>query len=67
MTAENEPRELRERIGRLSLAHQLYLFEVALGDYRRKCDEARAKMLQQVEVLREHGHAVHTGEKRAAG
>ncbi len=71
MADENELRELRERIGRLPLGHQMYLFELVLGDYRRRYEEAKAEMLQQVETLRElerqRGSAAFAGAKREAG
>ena len=54
MATNDEFSELRERIGRLGLGDQLYLFELVLGDNRRGYEETRAEMLQQVEALREH-------------
>lgn len=45
MADETELNELRERIGKLRLGDQLHLFELVLGDYRRKCEEATADML----------------------
>jgi hypothetical protein len=71
MADENELRELRERISRLRLSDQLYLFELVLSDYRRKCDEAAVEFRQQIEVLREHERQRETAEtagaKREAG
>jgi hypothetical protein len=45
MADENELRELRERISRLRLSDQLYLFELVLSDYRAACafDEEAGK------------------------
>jgi hypothetical protein len=54
MNDEHELQDLRKRIGRLPLGYQLSLFELVIGDYRRKCAEARVESLQPIEVLREH-------------
>ncbi len=43
---------LKERIARLRLHEQLHLFELVFGDYRRKCEEAMADMLAQIESQR---------------
>ncbi len=52
MTDESELNELRERIGKLRLGDQLHLFELVLGDDRRKYEDMRAELLkQQREIL----------------
>lgn len=47
MTNETELHDLRQRIGRLGLGEQLHLFELILGDYRRKDAEMRAEVQAQ--------------------
>ncbi|MDY3550965.1 hypothetical protein R5W24_000034 [Gemmata sp. JC717] len=66
MTDEAELNELRERIGRLRISEQLHLFELLLGDYRRKCDEARVTVRAELDALRAQ-ESSREGPKRAAG
>ena len=66
MADETELNELRERVGKLRLDQQLHLFELLLGDYRRKCDEARAENLAADAAQREWARRQTEG-RRAAG
>lgn len=66
MADEAELNELRERVGKLRLDQQLHLFELLLGDYRRKCDEARSTVRAELDALREQGPNREV-LKRAAG
>ncbi|HEY1191400.1 MAG TPA: hypothetical protein VGE74_27445 [Gemmata sp.] len=52
MADETELAELRARIGKLRFDEQLYLFELLLGDYRRRCDEARAAVRAELDAQR---------------
>ena len=71
MATTDELTDLRERIGRLGLGEQMYLFELVLGDNRRRYEQAKVEMVQQLEALREHERqrdsATAAGAKRAAG
>jgi hypothetical protein len=68
---EKELRELEERIDKLKLHEQLYLFERILTKYRRTREEVLAENLRQDAALRERERqrAVGdvTGANREAG
>lgn len=54
MATENELDELRARIGRLNGGELMRLFELALGDSRRKRDEVRAELLAADQAFLAH-------------
>ena len=68
MADESELNELRERIGQLPFGQQLHLFEMALAAHRRKCEEAEANLVREIEAQREGERRFGTaGGERAAG
>jgi hypothetical protein len=74
MATENELRDLRERIGRLSGDEQVWLLEAALADNRKKYEETLAWMaasekafLEAEKRRRETTEPVPPAAKREAG
>jgi hypothetical protein len=53
MATENEMRELRERLARVSMTDVISLFETAIADHRRLWDEEVARQVEAVRVLLE--------------
>ena len=49
-TSPEELNELKDRVARLPLGDQLYLFELVLGEYRRQVEAIRTSAAAQIEV-----------------